>query len=140
VEAQMTLPHFIQLEFLNIRAATREWAMSHMKYSSVRISSCLRHRLRWLHGQIPRLGIEGQLNVLGLGPFQGRQHCGIDVRAICLLCSEADLFCIKDARNISRILAALGERGVCLEPNSVIDLRRRWPWMGKKGRVREEYL
>ncbi|EIN03621.1 hypothetical protein PUNSTDRAFT_146951 [Punctularia strigosozonata HHB-11173 SS5] len=67
--------------------------------------------------------IVAQLRGLGLEPFAGRQHCGID-----------------DARNVARILAELGRRGAKLQPNSSIDHKRRWPWMGKKGLILEEYI
>ncbi|KAI4524140.1 hypothetical protein K525DRAFT_253966 [Schizophyllum commune Loenen D] len=67
--------------------------------------------------------IPAQLRALGLPEFQGRQHSGID-----------------DTRNICRILAELARRGVQLKPNTPINITRRWPWMGKKGRVLEEYV
>jgi hypothetical protein len=46
----------------------------------------------------------------------------------------------QDARNISRILAALAKKGERLVPNMTINPRRRWPWMGKKGKILEEYI
>ncbi|EPT05896.1 hypothetical protein FOMPIDRAFT_1026780 [Fomitopsis schrenkii] len=69
------------------------------------------------------LTIPRQLAALGLSSFQGRQHSGID-----------------DARNIARILAELPKRGVKLEPNTSINPRRRWPWMGKRGKILEDYI
>jgi len=67
--------------------------------------------------------IEGQLRFLDLAPFEGRQHCGID-----------------DSRNISRIIIELARRGVRLVPNTPIHPGRRWPWMGRSGRILEQYL
>ncbi|KZT65438.1 hypothetical protein DAEQUDRAFT_731375 [Daedalea quercina L-15889] len=75
---------------------------------------------------IPRrmtLTIPRQLSALGLAPFQGRQHSGID-----------------DTRNIARILSELPKRGVKLEPNTRINPRKRWHWMGKRGKVLEDYV
>ncbi|KAI0736879.1 ribonuclease H-like domain-containing protein [Fomitopsis betulina] len=69
------------------------------------------------------LTIPRQLAALGLSPFQGRQHSGID-----------------DARNIARILAELPKRGVKLEPNTSINPRKRWPWMGKRGKILDGYI
>lgn len=62
------------------------------------------------------LPIPLQLHLLGLAPFQGRQHCGID-----------------DARNVSRIVVELARRGMRLRPNTPINPNRRWPWMGRSG-------
>jgi len=69
------------------------------------------------------MGIPLQLEALSLPSFEGRQHSGID-----------------DARNIARIVAELARRGVCLEPNCVVDPRRRWHWMGKRGEILEDTL
>ncbi|KAH9934887.1 ribonuclease H-like domain-containing protein [Fomitopsis serialis] len=69
------------------------------------------------------LTIPRQLASLSLAPFQGRQHSGID-----------------DARNIARILTELPRRGVKLEPNMHVNPRKRWPWMGKRGKVLEDYI
>ncbi|KAI9064213.1 hypothetical protein FKP32DRAFT_1611313 [Trametes sanguinea] len=68
------------------------------------------------------LSIPRQLHALGLEPFEGRQHSGID-----------------DTRNIARLVIELARRGWKLEPNTPINPNRRWPWMGKRGRVLEEY-
>ena len=83
--------------------------------------------------------IPAQLRALGLPEFQGRQHSGIDV-CILLCIKMALLTSYQDTRNICRILAELARRGVQLKPNTPINITRRWPWMGKKGRVLEEYV
>ncbi|KAF8610704.1 hypothetical protein BDV93DRAFT_484134 [Ceratobasidium sp. AG-I] len=64
------------------------------------------------------LNMVAQLHALGMS-FEGRQHCGMD-----------------DARNVARILSELGKREIRLEPNTVINPRRRWYWMGRDGEVR----
>jgi len=69
------------------------------------------------------MSIPLQLEALGLPSFEGRQHSGID-----------------DAHNIARIVAELARRGVCLEPNCAINVRRRWHWMGKRGEILEHTL
>jgi len=61
------------------------------------------------------------LNALGLGPFEGRLHSGID-----------------DVRNIARILQELvkEERGWSVTANAKIHGKeRRWDWMGPKGKI-----
>lgn len=68
------------------------------------------------------LSIPQQLRILGLDSFQGRQHSGID-----------------DTRNITRIIIELARRGVKLKPNTAINPKRRWPWMGKRGKVLDGY-
>lgn len=67
--------------------------------------------------------ISQQLRVLGLPAFQGHLHSGID-----------------DSRNLARIIAELARRDVRLEPNTHINPRKRWPWMGKPGQVLEAHL
>jgi len=66
--------------------------------------------------------IENQLLFLDLGPFEGRQHSGID-----------------DTRNIARIITELARRGVRLIPNTSILPGRRWRWMGRSGQILEQY-
>ncbi|KZT11478.1 uncharacterized protein LAESUDRAFT_734322 [Laetiporus sulphureus 93-53] len=68
------------------------------------------------------LTIPRQLQVLGLGPFEGRQHSGID-----------------DARNIARILIELAKRGVRIQTNTTINPNKRWPWMGRRGKILDNY-
>jgi 3'-5' exoribonuclease 1 len=41
---------------------------------------------------------------------------------------------LQDTRNIGRVLAELGRRGMDLEVNSRLVLPR-WPWMGPNGTV-----
>lgn len=82
----------------------------------------------WMHAQNPNnrprpLGIVRQLNALGLPDFEGSLHSGID-----------------DTRNIARIVTELARRGIALRPNLGINVHRRWPWMGKNGKVIEEYI
>ncbi|KAH7889768.1 ribonuclease H-like domain-containing protein [Phlebopus sp. FC_14] len=73
--------------------------------------------------RVRSLNIPQQLRALGLGPFQGRAHCGID-----------------DTRNVARIVIELARRGVRLEPNTPINPNRRWQWMGGPGEVLEHCL
>lgn len=91
------------------------------------------------------MGIPLQLQALGLPSFQGRQHSGIDVRNTTFNVLKYALIFIlflfpQDARNIARIVAELARRGVRLQPNCIIDPRRRWHWMGKQGEILEYTL
>ncbi|PSR88914.1 hypothetical protein PHLCEN_2v5063 [Hermanssonia centrifuga] len=69
------------------------------------------------------LPITRQLHLLGLGAFEGRQHCGID-----------------DTRNVARIVIELARQGMPLRANTPVNPRRRWQWMGKNGKVLEEFV
>ncbi|KAF7791248.1 hypothetical protein EIP86_002262 [Pleurotus ostreatoroseus] len=69
------------------------------------------------------LPLTRQLHVLGLGLFEGRQHCGMD-----------------DTRNVARIVVELARRGMPLRPNTSINPNRRWPWMGRNGKILEELV
>ncbi|KAJ7470545.1 ribonuclease H-like domain-containing protein [Mycena latifolia] len=69
------------------------------------------------------LNIPAQLSALGLPPFEGQLHSGID-----------------DTRNLARIMTQLALDGVRLQPNTSINPRRRWFWMGKAGQILEENL
>ncbi|KIY65042.1 hypothetical protein CYLTODRAFT_424693 [Cylindrobasidium torrendii FP15055 ss-10] len=64
-----------------------------------------------------RLNLVQQLECLDLS-FEGRLHSGL-----------------ADTRNVFRLTAELARRAVQLLPNVLIDTSRRWPWMGKKGKV-----
>lgn len=90
--------------------------------------------------------IENQLRFLDLAPFQGRQHCGIDVCTPAAVPHVTEIpnhpfppF-LQDSRNIARIIIELARRGVGLVPNTPIKPGRRWPWMGRSGQVLEQYL
>ncbi|KAJ6623415.1 ribonuclease H-like domain-containing protein [Mycena sp. CBHHK59/15] len=74
-------------------------------------------------GLFGTLNIPSQLSALGLSPFQGRQHSGID-----------------DTRNLARIVTELALKGVRLQPNTSINPRRRWFWMGKPGEILEDHV
>ncbi|KAI0797790.1 ribonuclease H-like domain-containing protein [Abortiporus biennis] len=80
-------------------------------------SSCVSHTVSVNSTFLP---ITRQLHLLGLSPFEGRQHCGID-----------------DTRNVARIVIELARRGMRLRPNTPINPNRRWPWMGKYGKILE---
>ncbi|KAJ7285628.1 ribonuclease H-like domain-containing protein [Mycena rebaudengoi] len=69
------------------------------------------------------MNIPSQLSALGLAPFRGRLHSGID-----------------DTRNLARIVSALASQGVRLQPNTSINSRRRWRWMGKPGQILEDNI
>ncbi|KAJ7219074.1 ribonuclease H-like domain-containing protein [Mycena pura] len=84
----------------------------------VTVHTALRKR-----GPSRTLNIPAQLSAFGLPPFQGRLHSGID-----------------DTRNLARILKQLALENVRLQPNTPINLRRRWYWMGKSGQILEDRL
>ncbi|KAJ7273498.1 ribonuclease H-like domain-containing protein [Mycena haematopus] len=111
--SKIPFPDWMTGDVLNVRALV----MAHTAGS---------HTSGMQHGRLHRiasLDIPGQLMTLGLPPFLGRQHSGID-----------------DTRNIARIMIHLARENVCLQPNTAINLRRRWAWMGKKGEIREEHI
>ncbi|KAJ7098126.1 ribonuclease H-like domain-containing protein [Mycena belliarum] len=108
--SQVPMPDWMQGDILDVRALV-------MAHTSARLAS------KPLRGPKGTLNIPAQLSILGLPPFLGRQHSGID-----------------DTRNLARIIAQLAVDGVRLQPNTPINPRRRWFWMGKAGRILEEDL
>jgi len=113
--SQIPFPDWMTGDVLNVRALV-------MDHTSGRHTS----RTQPQHGPFTRivtLNIPGQLLALGLPPFLGRQHSGID-----------------DTRNLARIMKQLALEGVRLQPNTAINLRRRWVWMGRSGQILEEHL
>ncbi|GMK55907.1 hypothetical protein CspeluHIS016_0209630 [Cutaneotrichosporon spelunceum] len=117
-------PKYFLGRYLNIKEAVRTVRAEEQRRKNLnhpdpsRITTGRRTRPRG--GTQPPLTIADQLSALGVGEFEGRQHSGID-----------------DATNISRILQAIGARGVHIEPNAVLSTTnaRRYPWMGRPGEV-----
>jgi len=106
--SKIPIPDWMAGDVLDVRAAVMAYASSKKPSPGPGIRT---------------LNIPAQLSILGLAPFIGRPHSGID-----------------DTRNIARILTQLALEGVRLQPNTAINLRRRWYWMGKAGDIREEDL
>ncbi len=46
----------------------------------------------------------------------------------------------QDTRNVARIVIELARQGMPLRANTPINPRRRWQWMGKNGKVLEEFV
>lgn len=112
--SKMAVPTWLARDFIDVRRVVAQWQQL-SEQSKPRQS-----------GAIPTgtyLPMVRQLHLLGLGPFQGRQHCGQD-----------------DTRNVARIITELARRGMPLRPNTSINLHRRWSWMGRNGRVLEEQV
>ena len=88
------------------------------------------------------LPITRQLQLLGLGSFEGRQHCGMDVRIAYSLAQFglSHLITWQDTRNVARIVVELARRGMPLRANTSINPYRRWPWMGKNGKILEQHV
>jgi len=114
--SNIAIPEWINGNFIDVKAMVKEWHASVLRQA---------HRARpeqpspTIPKELPYpLSIRRQLEVLGLPPFKGREHCGID-----------------DTRNITRIIAELARRGMVLKPNTVFDPHRRWSWMGADGTV-----
>ncbi|KAI0049660.1 hypothetical protein FA95DRAFT_1488744 [Auriscalpium vulgare] len=110
--SQTAMPHWLQGDVMDVRKVVSAWSDSKQNLSGKK-------------PHFPRRmtpNITAQLGILGLPPFEGRQHSGID-----------------DTRNITRIVIELARRGVSLRPNTHIHLGRRWAWMGKSGQILEEY-
>ncbi|KAA1471259.1 hypothetical protein DENSPDRAFT_775988 [Dentipellis sp. KUC8613] len=109
--SNISMPDWIKGDVMDVRRTVSAW--SEMKQTQTK---------KPLFPRRISLNIPSQLRALGLAPFEGRQHSGID-----------------DARNIARIVTELARRGIRLEPNTFIHPNRRWAWMGKHGQVLEEY-
>ncbi|KAE9406420.1 hypothetical protein BT96DRAFT_1014920 [Gymnopus androsaceus JB14] len=110
---QIPIPAWLRGDVIDINSMVTDWSI--MQNNRGRK---MRAKLARNHPHRPRLNIRSQLRVLGLSPFEGREHSGID-----------------DARNIARIVAECARRNICLRPNTTINPNRRWYWMGKSGQV-----
>ncbi|KAK1220741.1 hypothetical protein PQX77_016489 [Marasmius sp. AFHP31] len=106
--SQVPLPTWMKGELLDVREMVSHWC----KYGTAKQTKRTKK-----HATVSR-NIVAQLRALELPQFEGRQHSGRD-----------------DTRNVCRILAELGRRGMRLQPNTTINFRRRWSWMGRDGRV-----
>jgi len=109
--SNISMPSWIRGDVMDVRKVVSTLSEFNRAYSS---RPALPRRLS--------PNIDSQLRFLGLGPFEGRHHSGID-----------------DSRNIARIVVELARRGIRLVPNTTIQPGRRWPWMGKSGQVLEQY-
>lgn len=109
--SKIPIPHWISGDVVDVRRLVGRWMEKHTDPS------------KKPKAQGTFLPITRQLHILSLAPFEGRQHCGID-----------------DTRNIARIVVELARRGVRLRPNTPINPNRRWPWMGRYGKVLEHYV
>ncbi|KAJ7752071.1 ribonuclease H-like domain-containing protein, partial [Mycena metata] len=106
--SQVPMPEWMTGDVLDVRSVVAAHT-SGRQVSFFRLSDSRSHRLN----------IPAQLSALGLPPFQGREHSGIE-----------------DTRNLGRVLTELALH-VRLQPNVSINPRRRWAWMGKSGQVLE---
>jgi len=104
--SKIPMPDWLRGDVLDVRRSVSQWVSQQPEHRPNRVT----------------LNISRQLRALGLSPFEGRQHSGID-----------------DTRNIARIVVELARKGVRLEANTVIQQGRRWPWMGKTGEILEEF-
>ncbi|KAI0315523.1 ribonuclease H-like domain-containing protein [Amylostereum chailletii] len=105
--SNIRMPYWLEGDVMDVRTMVAEWSRPKRIPLTRRMSP----------------NIPMQLRSLGLAPFEGRQHSGID-----------------DTRNIARIVTELARRGVRLYPNTTIHPNRRWYWMGKKGQILEEFF
>lgn len=116
--SKIPMPIWLKGDVLDVRRLVSVWVATHDPFDGLQA----RTRLAAAH-HFRSLNIPQQLRVLGLGQFQGRQHCGMD-----------------DTRNIARVLIELARRGIRLEPNTPINPNRRWSWMGRPGEVLEYHF
>ncbi|KAF9792345.1 ribonuclease H-like domain-containing protein [Thelephora terrestris] len=113
--------HIILIEAISRASRSREMKVPQWisnQFIDVRVLLCGRDRKKHR-----TMNISKQLQVLQLGAFIGRPHSGID-----------------DARNISRVLIELARRSRPLLPTTVVNVRRRWKWMGRAGKIIEAEL
>ncbi|TBU48003.1 ribonuclease H-like domain-containing protein [Dichomitus squalens] len=117
--SKIPVPAWLSGDVMDVRRVVGEW------HDANTAAAVERRQVNVGAFPLPRrmtFPIPRQLHALGLEPFVGRQHSGID-----------------DTRNICRLVIELARRGWRLEPNTAINPNRRWPWMGKRGKVLEEY-
>jgi len=116
--SKIPMPSWLQGDILDIRTTVLEWLHS----TQVEAANQGARAHDWNNPGRRSLNIPAQLKVLGLPRFEGRHHSGID-----------------DSRNLTKVVAELARRDVCLRPNTTIQPNRRWRWMGKHGQILEEY-
>ncbi|KAG6335879.1 hypothetical protein ID866_3216 [Astraeus odoratus] len=116
--SKIPMPSWLKGDVLDVRRVVSVWAATRERSDNQQFKTT-----STTGRQFRSLSIPQQLRVLGLGTFQGRQHCGLD-----------------DTRNIARIVIELARRGIRLEPNTSINPNRRWQWMGRQGEVLECHL
>ncbi|CAL1704142.1 unnamed protein product [Somion occarium] len=114
--SKIPIPPWLAGDVIDVRRVVSKWQEKHDPPAKRPKSSFPQPQGTYL--PIPR-----QLHLLGLAPFEGRQHCGID-----------------DTRNVARIIVELARRGMRLRPNTPINPNRRWPWMGRYGKILEDYV
>lgn len=123
--SKIPLPQWMNGDFLDVRRALADSPLAIVKsttaYNARQASMDAEHAFH-ISKRLP-FSIPRQLQALGLTPFEGRHHSGID-----------------DTRNITRIVIELGRRQLRLRPNTTINPNRRWPWMGKRGKVLDGYF
>ncbi|KAJ3556641.1 hypothetical protein NM688_g1912 [Phlebia brevispora] len=135
--SKMPLPRWISGDVMDVRRVVAKW----QEKTDLRSKS--KGSVAFSSPSGTFLPITRQLHLLGLGSFEGRQHCGMDV---CILISKRffhlilSTFYLEDTRNVARIVTELARRGMALRPNTSINPHRRWPWMGKNGKVLEEFV
>ncbi|ESK93004.1 double-strand sirna ribonuclease [Moniliophthora roreri MCA 2997] len=108
--SQLSAPSWLKGDVLDVREMVAEWCRNGDGNGT--------RRTRKKPAFTVSRNISAQLRALELPGFEGRQHSGRD-----------------DTRNITRILGELARRGMRLEPNTRINYRRRWHWMGNDGLV-----
>ncbi|KAF8136290.1 ribonuclease H-like domain-containing protein [Boletus edulis] len=116
--SNVPMPSWLRGDVLDVRKVVSVWAAMNKASDTQQMNVKYPPSYHFRSLKIPQ-----QLRSLALGPFQGRAHCGID-----------------DARNIARIVIELARRGIRLEPNTPINPKRRWQWMGRPGEVLEYCL
>ncbi|KAL4074498.1 ribonuclease H-like domain-containing protein [Scleroderma yunnanense] len=116
--SKIPMPPWLRGDVLDVRKLVSLWSNTSGAFDGQQV----RTRLATSHN-LCSLNIPQQLRVLGIGPFQGRQHCGMD-----------------DTRNVARVIVELARRGTRLEPNTSINPHRRWQWMGRPGEVLDYHL
>ncbi|KAL4251632.1 3'-5' Exoribonuclease [Abortiporus biennis] len=112
--SKIQIPIWLSGDVMDVRRLVARWQDKHDPHRKPKVQSS------FAQPQGTFLPITRQLHLLGLSPFEGRQHCGID-----------------DTRNVARIVIELARRGMRLRPNTPINPNRRWPWMGKYGKILE---
>ncbi|KAF9246588.1 ribonuclease H-like domain-containing protein [Melanogaster broomeanus] len=116
--SNIPMPSWLKGDVLDVRRLVSIWVATNEPSDSQQIRTRLATSYHFRSLNIPQ-----QLRALGLAPFQGRLHCGID-----------------DTRNITRVIIEIARRGIRLEPNTTINPNRRWQWMGRPGEVLEYCL
>ncbi|KAG6376087.1 hypothetical protein JVT61DRAFT_2058 [Boletus reticuloceps] len=116
--SNVPMPSWLRGDVLDVRKAVSVWAAMNKASDTQQINA--------------KVPFKGEHTVESMSVKTVSSHPRVDNMSL----SHTN----QDARNIARIVIELARRGIRLEPNTRINPKRRWQWMGRPGEVLEYCL